>query len=173
MQTSNAKNRNPLLLLLSFSAVYISAVKITRIFCYRTGSYTSLRSASYVGCQRDTAHICCCAPCCRGATAAKRRAAIDRCPASRALSSKLAAAACERWDGMTERRMPDRYVNPPRHTIRTVAIKGVTGRAFQFAIRNRFDSLCESIRIDSFCKIIRPFDSLVVMQFIYCIVSAK
>jgi len=36
-----------------------------------------------------------------------------------------------------------------------------------FPIRdsNRFDSLCESIRIDSFCKKNRPFDSLVVMQF--------
>jgi len=28
-----------------------------------------------------------------------------------------------------------------------------------------FDSLCESIRIDSFSKKNRPFDSLVVMQF--------
>jgi len=36
-------------------------------------------------------------------------------------------------------------------------------RAFQVAIR--FDSLCDSIRIDSFCKNNRPFDSLVVMQF--------
>jgi len=42
VQTSNAKNRNPLLFLLSFSAVYISAVKITRIFfVYRPGSYKS------------------------------------------------------------------------------------------------------------------------------------
>ena len=50
----------------------------------------------------------------------------------------------------------------------------VRSRAFQFAIR--FDSLCESIRIDSFCKKNRPFDSLVVMHFfllIYCIASAK
>ena len=40
----------------------------------------------------------------------------------------------------------------------------------------RFYSLCESIRIDSFSKKNRPFDSLVVMQFflVYLfIVSAK
>ena len=30
-----------------------------------------------------------------------------------------------------------------------------------------FDSLCESIRIDSFCKKNRPFDSLVGMQFLH------
>ena len=58
----------------------------------KIASVTSLCSASSLGCQRDTARISCFASCC-GAVAAGHQAsaAVDRSPASTALSSKPAA----------------------------------------------------------------------------------
>jgi len=57
---------------------------------------TSLCSASYVSCKRDTARICCCVPCCCGAG----RAAIDRylLPAGPTAANPPHAAAAGNWD---------------------------------------------------------------------------
>ena len=68
------------------------------------------KSTTYVGCQRDTACVCCIAPCC-GATAAERRPCSNRSisPASRAHRSKPAASTCGKQ--MMDRRTPDRCID--------------------------------------------------------------
>ena len=100
-------------------------VHIKRGFGQQTKE-TSLCSASYVGCQRDAARICCWAPCC-GAVAAEYRAAAplllsasacyqSTSPSRRALSSKPVARCCCRsmgqTDGRTDRRTLDRFIDP-------------------------------------------------------------
>jgi len=64
---------------------------------------TSLSSASYVRCQRDTARICCRAP------GGRRCRSIS--PVGRALSSKPAVAACGgRVMGRTDGQTPDCFM---------------------------------------------------------------
>ena len=69
-------------------------------------SETSLCSASYVSCQRDTARICCC----RAQFAAVRRA----------------AAPGEWWDGetdrRTDRRTPDSFIDPAPRSLHIWAV---------------------------------------------------
>jgi len=127
-------------------------------------SLTNHCSASCVSCQRVTARICCCVSC-GGATAAERRAAIDRhllpawrspanpqqltsgvprakdgqtdtqtdsnrstFPASLALTSKPAAAACRgrrthrQTHGQTDGQTPERHIDPAPHTMRAVSM---------------------------------------------------
>ena len=62
-----------------------------------------------LGYQRDTARICCWAPCCCGARRPPLLIAIS--PARTALSSKPAAAAVEWWDRQTEGRTLDRFID--------------------------------------------------------------
>ena len=73
---------------------------------------TSLCSASYISCQRDTARICCCVPC-RGAAVTGRPAAavVDRYLLSAGRSAANpphAAAAIDRRDRQTNRRRDGR-----------------------------------------------------------------
>ena len=68
--------------------------------------HSSLFSLGY---QRDTARICCWAPCCCGARRLPLLIAIS--PARTALSSEPAAAAVEWWDRQTDGRTLDRFID--------------------------------------------------------------
>ena len=87
-----------------------------------TRNRTILCSASYVSCQRGTARICCCAPCCWAPDSN-----LSTSPARRALNSKSASAACGgrmmgRTDGRTDRQTPDRCIDPVPYTMRAVPV---------------------------------------------------
>jgi len=74
----------------------------------------------------------------------------------------------------SRRQRNSRRVNSSTHTTNNPTPARITGH-YSIPIRdlNRFRFV---MRIDSYCKKNRPFDSLVAMQFflcIYCIVSAK
>ena len=95
---------------------------------------TSLRTASYVRCKRDTARVCCWAPCCCprcGAAAGGHPApdAVDRhfSPARRSAANSPNAAAAGEWlDGRTDRqthgRTPDSSIDHAPRTRRAVSI---------------------------------------------------
>ena len=77
-------------------------------------------------CKRDTARVCCWAPCCcgyrsKGGHACCRRAvqqSIDvACP-----QQQIRRGSGTRWDRQTDRRTPYRYTDPP-HSMRAVPIK--------------------------------------------------
>ena len=68
-----------------------------------------------LGCQRDTARICCCTPCC-GAVAAERRRCRSICPGREALRSKTAAAVVRQWDRQTGGRTDARPLHRPCST---------------------------------------------------------
>jgi len=86
-------------------------------------SLTNQCSASYVSCQRVTARICCCAPCC-GAAGAERRAAIDQhlLPAGRLAANPQQRRAAGKGRTDTNGRTLDRLMDPSSQTMRAVSI---------------------------------------------------
>ena len=81
------------------------------IYCRHKQTLTSLRWASYVGWQHDTARICCRSPCCGPCS----NRSIS--PIRRAHSSKPAARCCSRWVDQTDGRTLYRFIDPATHTI--------------------------------------------------------
>ena len=82
----------------------------------------SLWSASYVGCGRDTARICCWAPC-----SADARCCRSISLARTALSSKPAARRGRgSVTGQTDRQTDDRFINSVLRSMRLASIMSAT-----------------------------------------------
>ena len=79
---------------------------------------TGLCSASAVGCQHDTARICC-----RHLLHGARSYTVYLLPTGRsAANSPAAVAAVDRRDRRTDGRTPDRYIDPVAHTMRAASV---------------------------------------------------
>jgi len=115
--------------LLSFFDHYITMIlllQLTSDYDKKTNYYiillayililTTLWSASSVGCQHDTARICCWAP----APAAVNQYLLST--RRSAANPPHAAAAVDRWDRQTDRRTLDRFTDPAPRTTRALLI---------------------------------------------------
>ena len=93
-------------------------------------------SASSLGCQHDTTHICCWAPCC-GAVAAERAyiwyAARRRQHRQLSIDISFQLGVQQQTPGrhcccramvQTDGRRLDRYIDPAPHTMRAVSVRG-------------------------------------------------
>jgi len=82
----------------------------------------ALCSASYVSCQRDTARICCCAPCCRRAV--QQSIDISSPPGATAVR-RCCVRSMGQTDGRTYGRTLNRFIDSAPHTERAVSIHSV------------------------------------------------
>ena len=130
---------------------------------------TSLCRVSYVGCQHDTACICCRAPCC-GAAAADRRPCSNRSisPARRAHSSKPAAAECGgRIMGQTDRRTDGRPLHRRRCAYYSMRAASITECVVKIHTKNKQLLLLDNIVIQKMWS--RCYQLQAKRKYIFCI----